>query len=738
MKKKQLLSAILSLALGMTTFNSGYQFNAVLSADETANAVTTSGKTETKNTTVTKSIPVITDNEIKECSYSFNISFVSDDKFVENVNAKLIQYPITWTDEEHHVKSGDGKIVSEWNSSDSNPFITNVFNDNYKDYEYSVVVDELPEGYTFNSSKSVESGISGYLDGEVKVKIALEEGTVEENTTPLNGTYTLKLNVMDKVRNTPVEGLDCELYCLQTGDVVAKWNTSETSEMYVEGLEYSFDMPDSYNGNITYAIRIMNLPEKYVFFYGKNRDKYGISGFGLEEFKDGTDLKCTVYLEDTSEDAPKYTYVTTVITNTTTTTTTLSEAFDIVFNDELTIENGEEKEFRYTIKGTDNVSFEPGSQGIQVENSYADGKGILTIKVKGALNGSNMIKCHFGTGFDSITKDIVIMVTEPETFHCPKCGRDVPIEEKVNGPLTEICKDCYNQAGYIGTTAPSLKPVMGDANCDYEVNMADAVIIMQALANPNKYGLNGTADRHLTEQGKLNGDMNGDGLTVGDAQTIQKILLGLPIDKEFKPEWKEVTPNELTTSNASYKKFDKEQIIKDAFLVFRGTINSIKEYEVERIGENGEKLNPVKKTIVEVQVGDVYYGNTEKETIRIYNQSSFSNHYNGSFILRENCEYIFVTRDIDDDIDKKYDVRSHADVMSMGLRDGVMSVIDDIVSVYYEYFNDDESAIAKAIPQEEVIDKMPDEAKGRWFLTYDKDDFIELLVHLFKKSANIL
>ena len=67
----------------------------------------------------------------------------------------------------------------------------------------------------------------------------------------------------------------------------------------------------------------------------------------------------------------------------------------------------------------------------------------------------------------------------------------------------------------------------GDANCDDQVDLSDAVMIMQALANPNKYGIDGTAEHHLTEQGKLNGDMNGDGLTVGDAQAIQRKLLGL-------------------------------------------------------------------------------------------------------------------------------------------------------------------------------------------------------------------
>ena len=265
----------------------------------------------------------------EESSYSFNICFVTEEseKYVENVNAKLIQQAIAWTDDEHYVYVGDGVVVSEWNTNNANPFITESFTDNWHDYIYRVVVDELPDGYNFNSSKRVESGISGYLDGEVKVSIELDEEEIPENTTPLEGTYSLNLNVMDIVRNEKIAGLNCELFNIQTGDIVAAWNTSETEEMYIENLQYSFDRPDSYNGNITYAIRITNLPDNYRFFYGKSREFYGISGFGLEEFANGTDLNCVAYLEDTSDDAPKYTYVSTPQGNTTiVTTTTIAEA----------------------------------------------------------------------------------------------------------------------------------------------------------------------------------------------------------------------------------------------------------------------------------------------------------------------------------------------------------------------------------------------------------------------------
>ena len=52
---------------------------------------------------------------------------------------------------------------------------------------------------------------------------------------------------------------------------------------------------------------------------------------------------------------------------------------------------------------------------------------------------------------------------------------------------------------------------------------------MQSLANPNKYGINGSDAHHITETGYANSDVSGnnDGVTTGDAQAIQRYLLGL-------------------------------------------------------------------------------------------------------------------------------------------------------------------------------------------------------------------
>ena len=70
----------------------------------------------------------------------------------------------------------------------------------------------------------------------------------------------------------------------------------------------------------------------------------------------------------------------------------------------------------------------------------------------------------------------------------------------------------------------------GDVNCDGQVQINDAVVIMQSLANPSKFGLNGTDEFHITKQGEYNGDVcdrGTSGITNKDALQIQKYVIGL-------------------------------------------------------------------------------------------------------------------------------------------------------------------------------------------------------------------
>ena len=52
---------------------------------------------------------------------------------------------------------------------------------------------------------------------------------------------------------------------------------------------------------------------------------------------------------------------------------------------------------------------------------------------------------------------------------------------------------------------------------------------MQSLANPNKYGTDGSDEQHITEKGQRNGDVDKGvvGITANDALEIQRYLLKL-------------------------------------------------------------------------------------------------------------------------------------------------------------------------------------------------------------------
>ena len=84
----------------------------------------------------------------------------------------------------------------------------------------------------------------------------------------------------------------------------------------------------------------------------------------------------------------------------------------------------------------------------------------------------------------------------------------------------------------------------GDANADGGVDMGDVVLIMQSLANPDKY--------KLTEPGIYNADVSeaGGGITANDALSIQKYLLTMltQLPESYSDNIKTVTAPATTTT----------------------------------------------------------------------------------------------------------------------------------------------------------------------------------------------
>ena len=69
--------------------------------------------------------------------------------------------------------------------------------------------------------------------------------------------------------------------------------------------------------------------------------------------------------------------------------------------------------------------------------------------------------------------------------------------------------------------------IWGDADCDGEVKMNDAVLIMQSISNPDRFDENGSDKNHITAKGKKNANVSkdGEGVSPMDALAIQKYLL---------------------------------------------------------------------------------------------------------------------------------------------------------------------------------------------------------------------
>ena len=100
-----------------------------------------------------------------------------------------------------------------------------------------------------------------------------------------------------------------------------------------------------------------------------------------------------------------------------------------------------------------------------------------------------------------------------------------------NGGSTNPTTAAPTAAPVITTAAASSSPVtvMGDANCDEAVTMADAAAIYQSIGNSDKYS--------LSKQGAANADCcnPGSGITAADALAVQKysakLITSLPVEE---------------------------------------------------------------------------------------------------------------------------------------------------------------------------------------------------------------
>lgn len=136
--------------------------------------------------------------------------------------------------------------------------------------------------------------------------------------------------------------------------------------------------------------------------------------------------------------------------------------------------------------------------------------------------------------FGPLEKAVITVDGKPTEYTTDKSGQATIVINEAGKHVISAVYEGYNIVppvciAEIRSTAserpePTLK---GDANLDNNVNIADAVLVMQAATNPDKYAV-GKTEYSITLQGEVNADVDGKaGLTNKDALLIQKFKLGL-------------------------------------------------------------------------------------------------------------------------------------------------------------------------------------------------------------------
>lgn len=412
--------------------------------------------------------------------------------------------------------------------------------------------------------------------------------TKNENDTvkpAVNGS--LKLKVVDGRTFEPVEGVKVRIITNEyNSKLIADWVSSRDGELFVDGLEENWyyihldDVPEKYNkqrsvssfeknfyikkDNNKYETQIVLWPNDYEY-YSPYLRVHDLTGIGKDNndrpVKFDKNTGSILALNDYNDIIKKYVeikgaddgkvYYPRVSTDTA-----------IVLPDGNYTATLLDVEDKYVTLGTssnkakllmETKGYADGSYGFTTNFSIVDGKPVgktdFYLYKQSAYDKMHMGHCTLNVKAVDVTDknnvpDMGIIVE-----YDPERQMDIVDNWNVKDEPEKTIEGLYNMGDYritaysesgeyipvipekkinfsdqtycdlVFSVIPASKVLKGDSNGDGSVDMADVVMIMQALANPNKY--------QFTELGRYNADMDGNGVTVGDAQKIQRILLGL-------------------------------------------------------------------------------------------------------------------------------------------------------------------------------------------------------------------
>lgn len=206
---------------------------------------------------------------------------------------------------------------------------------------------------------------------------------------------------------------------------------------------------------------------------------------------------------------------------------------------------------------------------------------------------------------------------------------------------------------------------------------------------------------------------------------------------------------------ASRETFDLEAIItgnNHTFntIIFQGKITNLEEYEISWIDENNEQWGPYSRSIITVELSDIYHGKNpaKSNTIKVLYPNSLSLNFDKSVKIELNKEYVFSNCWILDNQYRNYiknnnlnyynnDISiNHADVIMGGAWNSLFPVENDSVTLYHEYFNSVDDIKSKTLPYDEknaarLTNK--DALKNGDFVSLKNTDFENEFDKLLKK-----
>jgi hypothetical protein len=205
------------------------------------------------------------------------------------------------------------------------------------------------------------------------------------------------------------------------------------------------------------------------------------------------------------------------------------------------------------------------------------------------------------------------------------------------------------------------------------------------------------------------------------------------------------------TANATLLPFDLKKVITEADYVFQGTIVNRKEFAVSWNDTNGEAWGPFVSSVIEVKVKKEFYGTSPVSggTIRVSYPFSLSDVFENSVYLKDNGEYIFISKALDKEYvdyvkkyapDDKFESEKYADVYIGNSWDRVFPIEQGKVICYNEYFSYNDTLTKSIVPYQEITtDKLatPQLLESGYFIAFNESNFEKAFTELFKTPEHL-